>query len=837
MEKKAQPIVKRPLVSWVFEGNVLLQVLLVVIIMVTVFARLIPLEMQKRIINQAIYLKKIDLLALYCIIYLSSVIAASLLKFSINIIQTVISQRATAAMRSHLFQHILTMPLDFFRSTQPGTVVNSLVNELTLPGNFIGMAVATPLTNILTIVAFAAYLFRLNPLLAGISLTIYPMMLVVIPVLQRRVNRENRQRVNASRELSSTIVESVSGLHEVQANGAFNLEYRKFSRLVDRLKTIRIQWNLFRSAVKVTNNLFTNLGPVIIFVLGGYLTMQGRLELGALVAFLSAQEKLYDPWKELIEFYQVYQDGSVAYRKTMKFYDLPVAHRLLPLDRAPLELEPVIETKDLTLEIGQGVKLLDKVSLKLNPGEHLALVGFSGSGKSTLALCLAQLFAYTSGRAAIGEAEISHLTRADMVNTMGIVSQHPFIFSGTIKENLLYAHAALHGEEGLLDQRGEPSLDDLISVLQQSGIFVDVLKFGLNTIIHPDDRELASTIIRVRQHFQEEFGDVIDEWVEFFNETRYLVYSSISDNIIFGTPLDPEFQADNLAQSPFFLTFLDDAGLSTPLLTLARNLAEQTVDILKLMPDEALFFEQSPLRPEEFDTYNTLVTGIKGKALHRIAPAQRSALLALALRFAPGRHKTVLMPDSLKTLILTARRRFRERILNSRPHAISFLQGNPYIHTHSILNNILFGRPKSLSSHVQERINQFIVHLLVDEDLLEKVIEIGMGFDVGTSGNRLSGGQQQKIAIARAFLRSPSILIMDEATSALDNRSQQRIQRVLARRFKGKTTLISVVHRLDTLKEYDRIAFMKSGKIVEIGSYDELIQQKGYLYELIHEHQ
>ncbi len=837
MEKKEQPIVKRSLGSWVFEGSVFLQILLVVIIMVTVFARLIPLEMQKRIINQAIYLKKIDLLAVYCVIYLSSVIAASLLKFSINIIQTVISQRATAAMRSHLFQHILTMPLDFFRTTQPGTVVNSLVNELALPGNFIGMAVAAPLTNILTLVAFAAYLFRLNPLLAGISLTIYPMMLVVIPILQRRVNRENRKRVNVSRALSSTIVESVSGLHEVQANGAFNLEYRKFFLLVDRLKTIRIQWNLFKSAVKVTNNLFTSLGPVVIFVLGGYLTMRGQLELGALVAFLSAQEKLYDPWKELIEFYQVYQDGSVAYQKTMQFYDLPMAHRLLPQTRAPLGLTPAIETENLTLEIGQGLKLLDKVTLNLTPGEHLALVGFSGSGKSTLALCLAQLFDYTSGSATIGGAEISDLTRADMVNTMGVVSQHPFIFSGTIKENLLYAHAALHGEEGLLEQREEPSLDDLISVLQQSGIFVDVLRFGLNTIIHPDDQELASTIIRVRKHFQEEFGDKIDEGVEFFNETRYLNYSSISDNIIFGTPMDQEFQADNLAQSSFFLTFLEDAGLSTPLLTLARSLAEQTVDILKIFPDEALLFEQSPLKPEEFDTYSTLVTGIREKALHEIDPAEGSALLELVLRFSPGRHKTVLMPDRLKDLVLDGRRMFRESILKTRPHAITFLQKDRYFHTHTILNNILFGRAKSLSTNVQEKINQFIVRLLVAEDLLERVIEIGMAFDVGTSGNRLSGGQQQKIAIARAFLRSPSILIMDEATSALDNRSQQRIQKVLARNFKGKTTLIAVVHRLDTLKEYDKIAFMKSGKIVEIGNYDELIKQKGYLYELIHEHQ
>lgn len=837
MEKQELPVVKRTLGSWVFEGNVMLQLLLVGIILITVAARVVPLEMQKRIINEAIYLRQFKLLAIYCTIYFSSVMIAAMLKFSINIIQTLISQRATAAMRKELFQHILTMPLNFFYTAQPGTIVNSLVNELTLPGEFIGMAVAIPLTNLLTLTAFAAYLFQLNPLLAGISLIIYPIMLIVIPILQRRVNRENRLRVNASRDLSSTIVESISGLQEVQANGAFTFENRKLSRLVDQLKSIRIRWSLFKSAVKVTNNLFTSMGPVIIFILGGYLTIRGRLELGALVAFLSAQEKLYDPWKELIEFYQAYQDGSVTYYKTMNSYDIPIEHKLIPEGRKPLELIPTIETENLTLKIGEGLKLLDNITLKLATGEHLALVGFSGSGKSTLALCLAQLHNYTSGSATIGKAEISGLTRADMVNNLGLVSQNPFIFSGTIKENLIYAHAAIHGREGLSAERIDPSLDDLISVLQQSGLFVDVLRFGLNTIIHEDDLLLASTIIGVRKNFQGEFGDQIDTWVEFFNEEKYLTYSSISENIIFGTPIDEKFRPGSLVQNPFFLAFLNDADLSRPLLTLARELAEQTVDILKNIPEEPLFFDQSPLRPEEFDTYSNLVAKIKGKNLHQIEPSEQSALLELALRFSPGKHKTVVMPDFLKRLILEGRHMFREEILKTRKDAISFFKEDSYIHSQTILNNILFGRAKSKSSHVQEKINQFIVHLLVADDLLERIIEIGMDFNVGTNGNRLSGGQQQKLAIARIFLKAPMIMIMDEATSALDNLSQQRIQNVLARQLKGKTTLIAVVHRLDNLREYDKIAFMKSGKIVEMGSYDELMEKKGYLYGLIHEHQ
>ena len=88
------------------------------------------------------------------------------------------------------------------------------------------------------------------------------------------------------------------------------------------------------------------------------------------------------------------------------------------------------------------------------------------------------------------------------------------------------------------------------------------------------------------------------------------------------------------------------------------------------------------------------------------------------------------------------------------------------------------------------------------------------------------------LAIARAFLKNPHMLILDEATSALDNNSQSRIQNLLEKRWKRKSSVIAVVHRLDIIKGYDKIAVMKSGEIGEIGSYSELMGQKGLLNEL-----
>ena len=127
--------------------------------------------------------------------------------------------------------------------------------------------------------------------------------------------------MDVSRNLSSKIVEAVSGIHEIQANCAYRVENRKFGAIVDELLKIRIVWNLYRQAIKVITNFFTNFSPFLIFILGGYLAINGRLELGALVAFLSAQEKVFDPWRELIDFYQSYQEASVSYSRTMEFFN------------------------------------------------------------------------------------------------------------------------------------------------------------------------------------------------------------------------------------------------------------------------------------------------------------------------------------------------------------------------------------------------------------------------------------------------------------------------------------------------------------------------------------
>jgi ABC-type multidrug transport system fused ATPase/permease subunit len=834
MAKKPSWILRKSLTSWIFSQNRWLQLLLVLAAIIAALTNVLPLEMQKRIVNDAINLRKFDLLVLYCGIYLAAVVLASTLKYAINILQTIIAQRTIADMRQALYDHILTMPLRFYRRTQPGLVVAALTTELATAGDFVGMAIAVPLTHLLMLFAFGGYLFWLNPLLAAVTLSIYPMVVLLVPVLQKRVNIYNRRRVDAGRKLSSKVGESVAGIDEIQANGAFSIENKKFENLVKNLCKIRIIWHLYRFAVKTVNSLFTNFSRFLVFALGGYLALNGRLELGALVAFLSAQEKLYDPWKEMIQFYQAYQTAAVTYRRTMEYFDIQPEHSLVPEGRRPYQLEGSIDVNDLSYVTENGARLLSGINVELKPGEHMALVGFSGSGKSTLARCIVQLVKYTGGKISIGQREVSRLSKRDIARNVGFVSQSPFLFEGSLEENLLYGRMAMATGDSNNETRDVPSLDDRVLALQQTGLFVDVLRFGLNTVLDQDRHgDIIEQILKVRKTFWKEYREELAKLIEFYDPDHYLYHSSVAENIIFGDPQHPAFHAANLPQNEIFSEFLAEAELKEPLVNFGVVLIEALIKLSDHRSSDEEISEFGLMHPDEIDDYKRRLYNLKKKGIQKVSRQTQNKILQQVLGFIPHTHRIVRLPKKRVGRILDGRTVFREKISATAPDAISFCQMSKYLYTQSILTNIFFGKLKDESSAAQKKINTCIHRLLIREDFLEKIIEMGMQHPLGTKGQNLSGGQRQKLAIARVLLKNPPVLIMDEATSGLDNESQARIQDLLETQWKGKSTLIAVVHRLDIIKNYDRVAVMKDGRITEMGTYNELMDRKGALFELI----
>jgi ABC-type multidrug transport system fused ATPase/permease subunit len=826
-------ISKKPLFSWVFERFRGLQVLLILLILAAIFLRVFPLEMQKRIVNSAIATMNVNALFLYCGLYLGAVVLAGLLKYAINLLQGFIGQKILFDMRAQIYDHILSLPLPFFRRTPPGMVIASLTSELSAIGEFMGGAIAVPIINILTLLSFAGYMAYLNVWLALLSLSIYPVDIFIIPMLQKRFNLLNRERIDVNRAMSNVVGEAISGMHEIQGNASYDLENQKLGRLSAMMFEIRLRMNNYKFLTKFANNFFQSLGPFILFVVGGYLTIHGRFDLGALVAFLSAYEKLYDPWKELMDYYQDYQDSKVRYHQIMDSFDVkPEFERLPGEEREPYRLAGNLEVKDLSFIVEGQIRILDQISLHLESGEQLALVGLSGSGKSTLAMVIGQLYHYTSGHVLIDGLELRTLTRMDVSHNMGYVAQYPFIFDGTILENLLYACQSLN-HNGPGRQRLLPSREDIFGVLGKVGFSDDILAIGLNTLLSPERHpEFARKLVTVRESFFQQWGSKLAGLVDFFDVNRFQYYTSIAENIIFGHSNQKRYESEELPTNRLFREFLREADLNVVLLHLGKELAESTVALLKGLEEDDFFFKMSPIPSDEFEHYSEIVDRLTHSGRERLPRDIEDALLSLALRFVPALHKMASLSVDLERQLLQARGRFMERINREDPTAITFYRPGEYLYAHSVLENVIFGHLRTEHAQTNERIRQNVVDLLAEASLLDDVREVGLEFEVGSKGDRLSGGQKQKIGIARALLKNPNILILDEATASLDNASQARIQHLLNSELKGKHTLIAVVHRLEMVRDYDLIAVMKAGRIVEMGRYEELMERKGLFYEL-----
>ncbi|MGC8480982.1 MAG: ABC transporter ATP-binding protein, partial [Acidimicrobiales bacterium] len=158
--------------------------------------------------------------------------------------------------------------------------------------------------------------------------------------------------------------------------------------------------------------------------------------------------------------------------------------------------------------------------------------------------------------------------------------------------------------------------------------------------------------------------------------------------------------------------------------------------------------------------------------------------------------------------------------LESLASAIGFVTQESYLFHASIRENLLYGKPDATEKEMIDAAKAAFIH--------DRIVEFEAGYDtiVGERGYRLSGGEKQRLAIARVLLHDPKVLILDEATSALDTASERMVQRALEPLMSGRTT-IAIAHRLSTIVAADVIYVIERGKVAEYGSHDELLAREG----------
>ncbi len=283
---------------------------------------------------------------------------------------------------------------------------------------------------------------------------------------------------------------------------------------------------------------------------------------------------------------------------------------LMPTDRPVYHIKGEIEVKDLEYKLDNGVRLFSEVSFHVRPGGtdragrfFRKREKFPGHGVGTTVPLPIKAHVLLDGH------ELRELTKMDVTCNIGFVAQHPFIFNGTVRDNLLYGSRALLLAEGEGRKRTLPSREKVFEMLRTVGLAEDVTRFGLNMIIPRECCEpMVKHFIWMRQLIRERFGEKLTEVVEPFDVNNFLHYSTIHDNLFFSDVYPTEYLPENLPYNRAFLKFLADMKLDEPLVQLGMELAQKTVSLFEdLGENECFFFESSPMQPESFETYKTIV--------------------------------------------------------------------------------------------------------------------------------------------------------------------------------------------------------------------------------------
>lgn len=828
------------------------------------------LELPKLIINKAIgssdfprnilgyEFAQIEFLAALCLVFLLLVGVNGAFKYIINVYKGRLGERMLRRLRYQLFGNALRFPLHRFRRVSQGELVAMITSEVEPLGGFIGDAIALPAFQGGTLLTILVFMFIQDPVLGTAAIALYPVQMYVIPKLQRQVNALAKERVRTVRRLSERIGETVTVIEEIRVHDTAELHRAEFAALLGKIYEIRFKIYKKKFLIKFLNNFIAQLTPFFFFSIGGYLVIQGDLTFGALVAVLAAYKDLSSPWKELLDWYQIREDTRIKYdqlREQFEYPDMLSEEPLTPADGTPDPLAGRIEALNLSVEEEGGVKLLDGASFRFDLGERVGFAGGSSSGASTAARVLARLTAPSAGTVRIGENDLAQLSAAVIGRRMAYVGPNAALIQGTLRDNLLYGlkHRPLtpvapgtgydpveaertgnttsHPAADWIDYEAAGAADTTalvqraIEALKWVDLEEDTFDFGLKgTISTRDHAALAHLILEARKVLRHRLEEPrFKDLVEPFERDKLNRNMSVAENILFGRPVGDVFGLDRIGDNPYMRQILDQVGLTDDFRRMGYQVATIMVDLFEgLPPGHALFERFSFIDSTTLPELKALLPGVEAAGIEAAEPADVARLMALPFQLIPARHRLGigLLSEQMERHLLDARHAFAANLPAQYRSAIAFFQDDAFNTAATIQDNILFGKLVYGRQQSQREIGALIAEVIGALELRRPIIEVGLDFEVGISGGRLSASQRQRLALARALIKRPDILILDRATATLDHRSQATVQAALSGD-PARCGVVWVVDDADSAGTLNRIIRFESGSVIEDKSLTE----------------
>lgn len=818
-------------------------------------------------------MERLTLLAIYCAMFLGLVLINGGFKYFINVYKGLLGERMLRRLRYQLFSRIMRFPLPHFRRVSSGELIPMVTQEVEPLGGFIGDALALPFYQGGLLITALIFIFMQDFWMGLASISLYPMQGWLIPKLQRRVNLLGKERVKEVRKVSERIAETVQSAEEMHANGMVRWELAEFTSRMGRIFEIRYAIYNKKFFIKFLNNFLAQLTPFFFFAIGGYIVIQGSLSLGGLVAVLAAYKDLQPPWKELLNHYQMREDAKIKYDQVVAQF-APSGMReddIVVGEVVPEPFNGALTTGNMRYD-EDGEVLIDGFNVEIAQGRHVALVGGPTSSKDRAVMLLAHLLDPSGGKVRYGDAEAQTLPEVVTGTQIGFIGPSTSLFSASLMDNVIYGlrqvpQAARENNDETARRQMERELaesaktansaDDVRAdwidlarvgaknyaelieavrhALAVADMEDDVYQLGLRGRLDPETRpEAARHLLEARSLLESRLKeDSYRGLVEPFDRDAYNTNATVGENLLFGTPVGDAFDLERLPENEYVMSVLAKVDLVGEFLSIGHAVAQTMVELFAdLPPDHEYFGQFSFISLDDLPEFQALLRKVERDGLESLEENERLMFMALPFKMAPARHRLGLIDNAMQERLLEARRAFAEDLPESLKGSVEFFDHDLYNTASSLQDNILFGKLAYGRAQAQGKIGELISDVIENLGLRIVVVEVGLDFEVGIGGARLSSAQRQKTAIARAVLKRPQMIVLSEATAALDGSAQTTILKNIRKEFSGRT-VIWAMHRPSQARDFDEVLVMAGGKIVEKGKFNDLVEAKAVLVDLI----
>ena len=446
-EQQNKPKVTKELIFRIFSylkpyWYALLAVLIIIVI--SSVLGLLPSIITGKIIDEAIVGKDFAKLVKLVLLALITLTASQVISVFESYINGWVSERIVYDMKNQMFQHLQTMEHSFFTSEKQGDIITRMNSDISGVSSAISQTLTSCISNICTVLTTVVALVNIDLKLACVGILVIP--LLVLPT--KTAGRSRWQLLSQGQakrdELNDLTNEalSVSGSLLIKLFTEEDRKNKQFDKLNKEVTNYAVKESRAGKWFRVIMGIFTNIGPLLIYLAGGYLIMKmddSTLTVGTITATVAMINRLYRPVESLLSISVDFTRSLALFTRIFEYLDREPKVKNAEHPIKPDLSKTDIEYKNVEFYYSPDIPLIKDLSFKVPSGKMYAIVGPSGSGKSTIVNLLPRLYDVISGAVCINGIDVKLFDLQYLRDNIGVVTQEAYMFNGTVRENLLFA--------------------------------------------------------------------------------------------------------------------------------------------------------------------------------------------------------------------------------------------------------------------------------------------------------------------------------------------------------------------------------------------------------------